>query len=856
MGQSQVVKKGLFALLFSMILAGPACNCDGDPTPDASTGQDVIVYDSGLVDTSNPDVVVIDGAGQDSAQADSAESDSAVMDAASVDVTSTDVTGIDGAELDAGAMDAAESDAAELDAGPSPVSPVLTSPSEGAEVHGEVQVTGTGTPGEEIHVVILTDLDETLGTAQVTVDANGEFSVLLSYSGADNNAPLTVSVTQQNAVGSSAPVTVGVIHTSIFTLSGTLSQTGNTFFGDKVYVRLYASATEFLHPLAEQVVDVTVGQRLPSGTPFSFAVSDGNYHLRAFRDSFGPLGQFGQSPLPDGQPTLGADDQAPGLAVTVAGADSSGHNLDMDSSANQDDRFFFFMAYTINESAEASPPYYSSGQDWLPGEGLCGGYYLRFDTRAADGANPDNMSAPMVQGPDGSNFALLNDSGCTSSVHDNTSMSYDENEDPNSYSYGIPDPTEGMVGDYTFFYRQLDEDLIHIQVDNIAQMTKLDRRVIVTAPTGATANANLRPTITWEPIAGAGAYQVSVESIDGSYRNDADNVHNVVTSPSYSFPAAVPSLTDDLAYRVRITIWDVDPTAGGDFDAIAYGTENAFMTDVDGANSVLVSGSLTNNSNGSGRVQIFGQLRENHNDLTVATLWMQTPLPASYQLMMPTDPHNTPCDADPKTAMRDCVGTVYGFIDSDASGELWGAQSYRQPYHDEARALDLRNNVNGADLRFTEPVLLLSPVDGASDVASHVDFVWQDYATSAAGFLPTGPWSYILFYTRSFTDGLPEAVWGLPSTTTHFDMSAPPADPDKYDVINLASQGQTPSLAQLQSGDWTWTVLVLECDYQAYLDNTDADDNGSDDYTDCLNEVLGNDGAGYASSASWSFTMP
>ena len=837
---------GLFTL---SALASPACNCEGESTADAGRSDTMQVYDGGSNDVTILDSTTIsDSAATDSLGSDTAQQADAAIDDANIDDAALADAAIDDANIDDAAMNE--------DAAMPPAAPVLTSPVSGSEVSDSITVTGTGEVAALLNVSILTSQNQQFGSAETSVDSDGNFSLDVSYSGAEDNAELKVQASLTNSHGRSDLSIVNVTNINYYTITGAVSQAGTTFFGDKVYVRLYDSADEILHHIDEQIIPVNVGSRVPANSTYSFRVRNGHYHVRAFRDSFGPMSQFGPSALPDGQPTLGSDDQAPGRAIIVNNADSPDNDLVLNAAQNTDDRFAVFLAYTMNESAEAMPPYYQENNEWKPGTGLCGGYYLRFDAWRIENADANNMTLPLVETPDGSTLTMRNDSGCSEAVHDNSHHSYNRDDGPNSFSYGIPDPTEALVGDYYFYYKQKNEDLINIQVDHFDRMLKLDRRVIVTSPTGATANADLRPTITWEAIAQAGAYQVEVYSLDNSYHsNPNDDNGIVVTTNSYALQDPAPALNDNMAYHINISILDVDPTTGEDFDAMAVGTQNYFVTDSNGEHSVTISGTIINNSSATGRVLLSGSFVHKGQEQQASTLWLADATTRNYQLVLPKDLNSNPCNTGHDNGIRDCIGSVTGFVDIDASGEIWNFNGPRHNFVDQKSALDLRDDVSGTDLHFSEPVQLISPLDGASDTTSHAHFQWADYASSAAGHLPSGSWSYILYMDGpGGSQGMPDIIWGLPNTTTDFDMANPPSN--SFDVKDFVTSSAAQNQTELTSGDWSWGIIVMECDYQAYIDNTDGDSNGIDDYSDCLQAALGVDQPGYASSGEWHLSLP
>ena len=66
--------------------------------------------------------------------------------------------------------------------------------------------------------------------------------------------------------------------------------------------------------------------------------------------------------------------------------------------------------------------------------------------------------------------------------------------------------------------------------------------------------------------------------------------------------------------------------------------------------------------------------------------------------------------------------------------------------------------------------------------------------------------------------------------------------------------GAAPSLSDLSSAsEWDWVMLVIECDYGAFVANTDANSNGTDDYSECVVGTLTSE-TFYTMSEDRSFT--
>jgi hypothetical protein len=611
-----------------------------------------------------------------------------------------------------------------------------------------------------------------------------------------------------------------------YSYSGVLMElTGNVldfygYPGDGVYVYLYRDPEEILDPLDEVEIPVSSGAMLDYGdAPFSFFVVPGTYYLRAYRDAYGP-----DWSSQDGLPTLGFDAQAPltnGIDVTVG---TVNHDVTL-YDTEWVDHYGGFQAYTYNESAEAEPPWTEVGGEESWGYGLVGGYYLKMDVMDYyDPYYTGTLSAPMVKVPTVVHepagidpyddiVALLDDGGASWQVGDNRNLSYDWMLNDNTYSFGIPDPDSSHAGDYVFHYTNTDssQSYFHIQVDNIDPVVKLDRNIVLTYPTGAAALTSLNPTLTWTAVPDAAQYNISVQSVDGGMTYGE---WNSTTTNSYTL---MNPLVDDTAYMVRISVYDSIET-WIDYDAYTESSDNMlFIVDVDGMDTVTISGSITNNSGASGDYLIQGSGNEEQN-------WGQ-------QSAMVVD---SSADSYSLAVFKDfsSQGYITFCIDVDGTGDPGTSvnESYSSIYY---RELDCSSDVV-VDINFNPPVFLLLPEDYARNTGNTPTFSWQDYSPSA----PSGEWCYVFICMSDMADDFPEIVWSVSNAITSFDMSSPPAA--SLDLLDILGMGS--SLLDLSSADsWQWDVGVAGYAY--------------DDETGLLN-ITGPEGF-YAESASRRLkTMP
>lgn len=671
-----------------------------------------------------------------------------------------------------------------------PAAPTILVPAADADVASPVRVEGRGQAGATA-VAVVSAGDDELGRAEAVVDALGAFQVSVAYAGAESGDALMLSVHLRSGAATSPVVKRGVMHRPR-RLSGTVAQPLGPFDGTQVFVRLYESEDAVVDPLLE--VQLTVAEDRPlEATPFSFDVADGRYFIRAYRDARGPWG--GQA---DGHPTIPYDPQSTmSIPVQVSGDDNDGVSLVLAAPVVAQEHYEGFDVLTMHESHHPQPPgaYDEQREEWVEGPGLCRGYYLAMRVqRRSEVAT----SAPRVRRPDGSIVELADDGGCGDG-NDNTASSYDDRRDDGTYTFGVPDPAASLAGAYTFFYRDEVEDLIHESVDMVASIRQLSRMVMLEAPTGAEA-ASTMPTYRWAEVRGAVAYALRVDGANG------DNYVSALTT-SAMFTASAP-LPDDRAYRAALEIYDANPLEGGDIDASARSMMSFFITDEDADSTVVISGTIVNETGRTGAVGIYVDGDESPE--------------ASLRVPAGTSTYAIRAFARPNVR-------VMAFLDVEGAGEPERADGYVIEVE-----VDATTDAT-ADLVFRAPVELTSPADGARGVGATPRLEWNGYGDHAPA-----TWSYAVYVSNGDGD-FPQVVYGLPPSATSFDFAMSAASQDAFDIVNLATG--SPSASNLSGAEaWAWGLVVIECDHAA------------SDYGACLMEVLGDDGAFYAQSPEWRFS--
>ncbi|MBW2735314.1 MAG: hypothetical protein JRH20_23265, partial [Deltaproteobacteria bacterium] len=371
-----------------------------------------------------------------------------------------------------------------------------------------------------------------------------------------------------------------------YTILGSISQAGGAIEGAEVTIRLYASndVEELLDYIDEQTVVAQEGVAL-AATDFSFQVSaPGTYTLRAFRDSAGPLNSAA-----DGEPTLETDAQTPARQVEVVATNVSGVSLLLRARTNSTDFYVGMNAFTFNESPLANPPRRTPSGNITIAGGFCGGYYMKL-VGFASNTTSAFLSALHAERPTGQLARLVDDGGCGPVVADNSASSYDRAADDGELGYGFAEPSAADAGDYTFFYRQTD----------LGQVVKLPMLREGLSPNGATTLAERRPTFSWDAVAGAAFYEVLLFESTGGWSNGSD-AGSAVPTASYT-PAA--NLPDDSCFSSIIIAADAS-WLDGDPEAVSVSAATHFCVDVDGQDSVTITGAVDNRSNVNARMGVF-----------------------------------------------------------------------------------------------------------------------------------------------------------------------------------------------------------------------------------------------------------
>jgi len=710
----------------------------------------------------------------------------------------------------ASSPDTGASDVGPTDAGPDssgaapPPAPVLSAPQPNMPVSGVVPVAGQGEPEGSVSVELL-DGDALLVGSILPTDAAGAFSGELAYDGASLAAGslLTVRATQSNEAGTSPPATVTVIHQEAVTVPGYLDVGGapNAPPGssNEVYVRAFLTPEAAVGWVAETVVDLAADTSGLGG--WSLTLPTGTYWVRAFRDDGGPGWE------PDGQPTLGVDPQSEAtkvLAENIPGAPPGPYMLAL-TLPDPAPRYGRFDVYTVNESAEPKPPGYWDPQsgEWVDGEGLCGGYYLRLEVEPPGGPVA-GLSPPRVRLPSGEEVTLLDDGGCGKAVADNTAGSYDWDAGDGAWSRGLPEPGPTAAGTYLLSYRDTTSDQVHVEADTLGSVQKLSRRMVLTAPAAADPVDTLTPTFTWTPVDGAAGYRVNVEATHGVAWNNYDQSGRETTGPSYTPWQPLP---DDAALDVRIEAFDValsDPNA--DIDAKSIGGSNAVVVDTDGADTVRVTGTILNEL--STPAPIFVALEDFEGKFSTA--WLDAGA-TSFVL----------------TALRQGqpgTGEVWGFADVAGTGDEGS------PGNDGAGfswdEVDLSGGDVSVEVTLRDPIQTLTPAAGATGVGTTPTFQWAPYASP-----PPGAWTWVLYAaSEEGEEELPSLVWGLPSEVTSFDMAAPAPsgavdllpglscfmgggtyDPQSETCAGAVALSSASALDATPGVPWQWGVMISTC---------------------------------------------
>ncbi len=797
-------------------------NSDGGANADSGTNQDSSVGDGSVGDAALADGSLGDGGSGDGSVSDAALGDGSLGDGGFGD------GGADGGMV------------------PPPLAPVVTTPMMNDAVFGTIMVTGTGEPDAGVSVSVDKSFMQ-IGSAFDFIDGSGNFSVMVTYMGASHNDMLDVVVTVSNLGGSSPDTVVSVRHDAPSSIQGNISQSTGDNGGTEVYIRLYTSQNviDALNYVAEEVITATDGVNLLP-TAYSFNVANGTYYLRAFRDSQGP-----GNTSPDGQPTVNIDAQSGPVMAVVSGA-TTGINITLNQATGVLHQYSTFNVFSNNESRESRPPSSYNSMTMMEeiGMGECEGYYMALRTEKNSLAT--NVSPPYVQLPNETVITMLDDGGCDHMVKDNTSMSYDNQPNDNRFSFGIPDPTSAEEGNYTFFYEQTTDGHLHIQVDEIMPLEQMTRRREVTAPTSVTANTDLTPTITWAAVPGATAYDYSLYPSTGG--SGGVNGHTTSTSVTIS-----NTLADDTCYRFEIEAHDADSDfSSEDIDSSGRGVAQYFCNDVDGMDTVTISGSIMNLTGMTGDTLIEVETQNGTGQATV-----RVPSGTSSYAITVLEGDGIP--------MGSMTGEdrLRASLDVNNTGDPEDGED--NGYYFSLNGQDFSSSQSMVNIVFTPPVEVLTPANKATLPNNMPSFTWKDYNMTAGMGAPSGGFSYAVFVNDESNDDFPITVIAIPSTTLALDLGNLPAPTAHLDVVEMftciddggmfdwTATGSTSCVGGSATGSQTalagtslfdWGIAVTECPWPN-ITNTAERAN----FIACIANVLMTQQL-YAQSTSREFTTP
>ena len=454
--------------------------------------------------------------------------------------------------------------------------PTVTEPDGDATVFGAVGVRGTASAAAPISVLVRTD-NQAIGGGATVANASGHFAVTIPYDANVNvGQTLTVQVVQSGENGVSTATEVDVVHGVTTELTGTVTDP-NPHPGADVFVRAYRADADGLISVGEAAIFVSDGAAFENRN-FSLDLPAGDYVIRAFRDAGSPTGNG-----PDTEPSLGIDAQSPPEPIRVTDTPIS---LDL---TIQPPAFApplpIFDVYTRNESIDTySPPADDDDNGSVVGaesadRGQCGGFYLRIEVESTGTVLQD----PKVRLPDGSVVSPLDDGGCGFDG-DNRGFSYDRQASDGQFTYGVPEPSEALTGDFALAVHGPDEQ-IGVLVDRIERIKRLSRRLVLVSPSGLDRVSVVRPELTWTTVADAVSYRIDVNG--GGVNRSVSGL----TAPRYTLEE---DLADASSVQVQIDAADGDRAMGQDVDAESWGIPNRFVVDTTGLRSTKIDGTIVN----------------------------------------------------------------------------------------------------------------------------------------------------------------------------------------------------------------------------------------------------------------------
>lgn len=586
------------------------------------------------------------------------------------------------------------------------------------------------------------------------------------------------------------------------------------FNGKKIHLWFYTDPRQIVFPVFKKTVIFNAEKR-----SYWLQVAKGTYLVRAFLD-------VNNNDLPD----IGVDYQSVPVWQWETKQDKIPLTLD---TTEHDSRYQSFNAYLF------------SGSVWYqPGGGKCGGVYTRMEATQFVG-NKNHVSPVYVMLPDYRIIELLNDGGCGNAFNNNSS-SYDRQSGDNEVSAGIDASFGIRTGDYIFYYENYLTGKIGVFKDEITTNVPLTSNIHLTFPEGSQAVKTQWPVFSWNPVAGAGGYEILVESTDHMLNNFTDPSRLVETN-SYRAPFA---LVDGKAYRVNIQAFDKDAASTEeDFDRVSQGPDNFFITDFSGNKHVIISGNLLNDSDKSGEYIIYGDSNTEKESWESSVFLPQDS--KTYSLALLNSFENS--------------GAVISAINVDTSGYI--LSEINRSYARLTASLSMKQNIT-MDLVWNKPLLLDSPAEGAIGIGDYPYFSWEDYSN----FAPQD-WSYVLWLTPYNSSERPILI-GLKNNSFDFsrlysekflnisavyqcNIQSIKKKPDKEFspascLKNAASNESTLTDELKKIPQWTWKVSVVPCRLNT-VENFSGDQTNNEGYMTCLGQVFSGEKKFFTESISRAF---
>jgi len=667
--------------------------------------------------------------------------------------------------------------------------PQILAPSDGASVSSPLRVSGQVqtpiTAGAAVQVE-MTELGMTTAVAgaSATVQTDGTWTVELIYVEPVDGAPLQLHATHRSSAGISAATVLGVVQAVRTPGNFLVTQTASSeLTGTQVYLQIFRGPNDVLDPI--RTVELTATDGVPASLTVGPQLPEGTWYARAFRDSDG-----------NGYPgligTAAAEAQSPTVAFTLP--DTAQVELALRTPASAGSRFFMGDGAKAIHAAQRND------------NARCQGFRMQVTLYAA--GNLGDLAAPGVRLPNGELASMRNDGACNCSggiCGDNASGSFDEDAVDGTFTYGIPDPDSRLTGTYLLYYRNTTDDFVEVYSDEVSKVVQLPLALAPTSPTGEQHVTTLRPVIAWDPVPDATHYDVNIFGLDCA----AVGLGVTTDLTDWRVPM---NLVDKCSYVVSISprVHQDLLDATSEVDAEVRDIQQfAFVVSTSVTDVVKLSGTILNDSG------------------------VAQPILLEAGGCRPNGPGSSTCpNGTASTALLPAGATTFSLdvLRSPTAGSGWVEASLGSPLlgfnTDVARAskgaLDGTTGATEIELIFYKPLSILAPGNGET-VSAQPTISWSDW-DGAAGAEPAG-FSYVAYANPPGVDGFPPVLWGVPRTTTSFNLASPPAD--RFDIHTL--QDSQPSLDTLSPGSWEIGVGVLPCEF------------GAGDYQMCLAAALSSD---------------